>query len=121
MLLGIALALLAAAHPAPVDDEVAIHLRVAERPHGTRQERVRLRDLEYEIMARLAGTGAGIFARDAWENGACVLVLNGKDAGAIWAAIEDAVRAYRPLPGSFALLRSGAGPPERVELGDGAR
>jgi hypothetical protein len=56
---GLAALLLAApGAAAPAEQAVTVHLRLDERPHGSRVERVRLRDLEYALMERLAG-GAG--------------------------------------------------------------
>jgi hypothetical protein len=118
--LGLATALLAAASPARAsqEEEVSLHLRLSTRPHGSTEERERLRDLEYDVMARLAEAGAGRMVRDDWPPGECVVTLAGADARAAWAAIEATVRAYRPPPGSYAALRAG-GREERVELGGG--
>ncbi len=99
--------------------EVRIHLRLSGRPHGTTEERERLRDLEGEIMAKLADAHAGTWTRDAWPPGECVVYLSGGNARDLWTAVEPAVRGYGPRPGSYAVLRAG-GPgarEERVELG----
>lgn len=116
-----ALLLAAPGAAAAAEQTVAIHLRLDERPHGSRAERERLRDLEYELMERLAG-GAGRLVRDEWRDGYCVLHLAGPDARALWAAAEPAVRAAGPRSGSYAVLRPGpAGvPEERIPLGAGA-
>jgi hypothetical protein len=101
------------------EGELRLHLALSRRPHGTAEERERLRDLEYELMDRLARAGAGRLAGDAWPPGECVVTLAGPDARAMWAAVEEAVRAHRPRPGSYAALRA-AGPgarEERIELG----
>ncbi len=117
--LALALAALAGlALARTADPSVRVHLRLAGGPEGSAEERDRIRALEYELMSRLDASGAGRLVRDEWSGGACVLHLEGRDAAAIWAAIEPAVRAFRPLPGSYAILRHG-GPgarEERVEI-----
>jgi hypothetical protein len=124
--LGTGLVLLAAAvvvalptrAGAPVQ-EVHIHLRLSGRPHGTTEERERLRDLESDVMAKLAETRLGTWTRDAWPPGECIVYLSGASARDLWTAVEPVVRGYRPRPGSYAVLRAG-GPgarEERVELG----
>lgn len=112
-MLAIPLALALAASPAVVE----VHLALEHPPHGSKEERTRIRALQYEVMARLAGARAGTLAKDAWARGECLLRLEGPDARAMWAAVEDAVRAHAPRAGSFALLRGTTGPPERIELG----
>lgn len=119
--LALALALAAGSGPPPATQQsVRVHLTLEGGPDGSRAERDRIRDVEYELMARLAASTAGTLVRDEWGGGTCVLHLEGKDASALWAAIEPPVRALRPRPGSFAILRHG-GPgarEERVELGE---
>ncbi len=123
MHLALALALAAAAGTSPPrapTQAVRVHLLLERGPHGTRAERDRIRDLEYELMARLEAGDAGALVRDEWGGGACVLHLEGRDAAALWAAVEPPLRALRPRAGSFAILRHG-GPgarEERVELGE---
>jgi hypothetical protein len=96
---------------------VAVHLALATRPTGSVEERARVRDLEYEVMARLAASGAGELVRDEWKDGFCRILVAAADARAAWAAIEPAVRDFRPRPGSFALVRGEGGAAERIELG----
>jgi hypothetical protein len=110
-----ALALAAAAGPdraAGPEQEVRIHLALSSRPHGTKAEREALRDLEYEIAARLAAAGAGEVVRDEWPDGWCVIRIAAADALAAWAIAREAVRAHGAREGSFAVLRRGAGAPE---------
>jgi hypothetical protein len=120
--LALLAAALAAALPIRADapaQEVRIHLRLSGRPYGTTGERERLRDLENDVMAKLAETRAGTWTKDAWPPGECVVYLSGGDARAVWTAVEPVVRGYAPRPGSYAVLRAG-GPgarEERVELG----
>ncbi|ABC81287.1 hypothetical protein [Anaeromyxobacter dehalogenans] len=119
---GLAALLLAAPGAARAPEQpVTVHLRLDERPHGSRAERERLRELEYALMDRLAA-GAGRLVRDEWRDGYCVLHLAGPDARALWAAVEPAVRAAGPRPGSYAVLRAGpeGAPEERIPLGAGA-
>ncbi len=120
--LCLALAALAGSVPArTADPSVRVHLRLAGGPEGSAAERDRIRELEYELMARLQASGAGRLLRDEWGGGACVLHLEGREAAAIWAAIEAAVRDFGPLPGSYAILRHGGAREERVELGETTR
>lgn len=99
---------------------VRVHLVLEGGRDGSAAERARVRDLEYELMAALAGSRAGALVRDEWGGGACVLHLEGDDASALWATIEPAVRAFRPRAGSFVILRQGPAETEtRIELGDG--
>lgn len=114
---GLAALLLAAPAARAAEHAVEIHLRLDERPHGSRAERERLRELEYALMDRLAGSGAGRFVRDEWRDGTCVLHLAGPDARALWAAVEAPVRAASPRPGSWVALRGGGAPEERIPLG----
>jgi hypothetical protein len=120
---GAALVLLLAVLPAgsvrAAEEEVTVHLALAGGRHGSAGERARMRDLEYALMAALAETGTGRFVRDAWPAGACLLVLAGPDADAVWAAVEDTVRALPPRAGSYATLRRGppGAPEERIDLG----
>lgn len=110
---GIFLALALAAAPGVVE----LHLALDRPPHGSAEERRRVRDLQYELMARLAETGAGAVAGDAWKDGFCVLRLEGADPRALWAAVEPAVTAFEPRRGSFVLLKAKGDPPVRIPLG----
>jgi hypothetical protein len=114
--LVLALAATAGTSGAP-QQALRVHLRLEGGPEGSRAERDRVRDLEYELMARLADGAAGAFVRDEWNAGTCVLHFEGKDASAIWAIIEPPLRAYDPRPGSYAVLRHG-GPGAREERVD---
>jgi len=116
-------ALALAAAPAPAravdpDEELRIHLALSSRPHGTKHEREALRDLEYELAARLAAAGAGEIVRDAWPAGWCVIWISTRDAGAALAIAREALLAYRPRQGSFLVLRRGGPgtPEEKVPL-----
>lgn len=101
------------------DPSVRVHLSLEGGPAGSDAERQRVRELEYELMARLASSAAGALVRDEWVRGACVLHLEGADASALWVAIEPAVRAFHPRPGSHAILRRARGArEERIELGE---
>jgi hypothetical protein len=110
-----ALALLVASGPSAAG-EVAIHLRLETRPHGTKEERIRVRDLEYELMARAAAVDPRARVRDAWNDGECVLTAETREAEALWNAMEEPVRAYGVRPGSYALVRAPGGRPRRIEL-----
>jgi hypothetical protein len=116
-----ALALAAAPGPARAadpDEELRIHLALSSRPHGTKLEREALRDLEYELAALLAAAGAGEVVRDAWPAGWCVIWIAAPDAAAAYAIAREALRAYPPRPGSYAVVRRGGPgtPEERVPL-----
>jgi hypothetical protein len=102
------------------DPSVHVHLSLEGGRAGSDAERQRVRELEYELMARLASSAAGALVRDEWVGGACVLHLEGEDASALWVAVEPAVRAFHPRPGSHAILRHGArgAREERIELGE---
>jgi hypothetical protein len=95
------------AEPGTAAQAVTVHLALVGRPHGSKEERVRIRDLEYELMGHLQQRKAGVLERDEWKDGVCLLHLAGPDARAVWAAVEAPVRAFRPRPGSFAVLRLG--------------
>jgi hypothetical protein len=120
VLCALALALAAAAGPAPAraPEQVRVHLLLGGGAEGSRAERDRIRDVEYALMARLEATGAGRLVRDEWVRGACVLHLEGKDAAALWAAVEPEIRGLPPRRGSHAVLRRTGGGEERIELGD---
>ncbi len=119
MLCALALALAAAAGPAPAraPEQVRVHLLLEGGAEGSRAERDRIRDLEYALMARLEASGAGRLVRDEWPRGACVILLGGEDAAALWAAVEAEVRALSPRRGSHAVLRRRDGSERRIELG----
>lgn len=119
--LGMALAVAApgrAAPAAPSDEEVRIHLALGSRPHGSQAEREAMRELEYEIAGRLAAASAGEVVRDEWPAGWCVIRIAAPDAAAAWAIAGEAVRAYGPRPGSYAVVRRGGpgAPEEKVPL-----
>jgi hypothetical protein len=118
VLCALALALATAAGPVPsrAPEQVQVHLLLGGGAEGSRAERDRLRDLEYELMARLEASGAGRLVRDEWIAGACVLHLEGRDARALWAAIEADIRALPPRRGSHAILRHADGGEERIPL-----
>jgi hypothetical protein len=112
----LALATGAAADPAP--EEVRIHLLLSRRPHGTEPERDRIRELEEELVGRLQEARAGQLARDRWEDGTCVVTLEGPDARRAWSLVEPAVRRFGARPGSYVELRTraGAAGDERIPL-----
>jgi len=111
------LALATATAADPPAQEVRLHLMLSQRPHGTEDERDRIRELEEELLGLLETRQVGLLTRDRWEGGTCVVTLSAPDARRAWAAIEAAVRSYGPRAGSFAVLHAGAGAPEeRIPL-----
>jgi len=103
--LALAFATVAGAGPPP--QEVRIHLVLSRPPHGTAEERDRIRLMEEDLLGLLESRGAGSLGRDAWPEGACIITLETPDARLAWAVVEPAVRAFGPRPGSYVVLRQG--------------
>lgn len=120
---GLAIALAAGATGSPPGaaaeprEELRLHLALSSRPHGTQAERETLRDLQYEIAARLAAVGGGDLVADEWPDGWCVIRIAAPDAARALDLAREPLETYRPRRGSYAVLRRGPGrPEERIPL-----
>jgi hypothetical protein len=96
----------------PSRQELRLHLALSSRPHGSTAEREALRDLQYEIAARLAAAQAGELVGDEWPDGWCVIRLAAPDALRALALAREPLEAYRPRAGSYAAVRRERGAPE---------
>jgi hypothetical protein len=117
----VALGLAAGAGPAqvraePPREELRLHLVLSARPHGTTAEREALRELQYEIAARLAAAGAGELAGDAWPDGWCVVRITAPDAARALELAREPLARHGPRPGSYAVVRRARAPDERIPL-----
>lgn len=101
--------------PKPIDPQpsgsehaVIVHLRLSDATFGTPAERTACHDLEHLLESLVANSGVGELDGDEFGGGECTIFLYGRDADALFAAIEGQLRASPLSRGGRALKRYGA-------------
>ena len=89
------------------DQAVTIRLRLSDGSFGTDDERQRVLLLEDQIIEAVDRAGVGAVDGHGFGAGVAELFLDGPDAEALFAAVENLVRAFNPPTGSTVLLMYG--------------
>ena len=96
------------------DQAVIINLRLSDDSFGTDEERQRVLLLEDQIIEVVDRAGVGVVDGPGFGDGVAEFFVHGPDAEAVFAAIENLVRAFNPATGSSVLLMFGSDDDARV-------
>lgn len=100
-----------------VEHAVMVHLRLSGDGFGTADEHYGIYRLSDELAAAIACEGFGEFDGDEYGEGECVLFMYGRDADALFAAVEPLLRASSLTDGAYVIKRYGeVGDPNAREV-----
>jgi hypothetical protein len=94
---------------------VIIRYRLTGEDYGTEEEREAVFALENRIAGLVDAAGVGELDGNEFGGGEAVVYCYGPDADALFAAIEDQVRAFPARPASVTLRYGEAADPTAVE------